>query len=165
MYDRFFRPCIIIHMYQVSIKPQSVLVQHGFNTTEVRRSVIGMQSFKDTPHIHLIIPLSAVISSRTLSFTTGQVSLPYKSIFLTQILKTFPLSFVWITLLLSIGSYSLNTFHKEKIHVETASKQPPHWPIESPRYLKVDSTWKLSFPMLASFVDAITAGTISPEHL
>ena len=50
-----------------------------------------MQSFKGTPQIHLIIPLSAVTSS----ITTGQVWLPYKSTFLVYMLKTFPLSF-WL---------------------------------------------------------------------
>ena len=54
-----------------------------------RRSAVGMQSFKGTPQIHLIIPLSAVTSS----ITTGQVWLPYKSTFLVYMLKTFPLSF------------------------------------------------------------------------
>ena len=55
-----------------------------------RRSVVGMRSFNDTPQIHLIIPLSVVTNRWTSSVTTGQVSLPYKSTFITHILKTFP---------------------------------------------------------------------------
>ena len=108
-----------------------------------RRSFIGMRSFKDTPQIHPIIPLSAVTNRRTSSVTTGQISLRYKSAFLTHVLKTSPLSFVRIARPLRIGNSSRNAFHEETIPVETASEQPPHWPVVSPRYLKVDLTWKL----------------------
>ena len=67
--------------------------------------------------------------------------------------------------LVGIGNNSLNAFHREKIHVETTSEQSPPWPIVSPRYLKVDSTWKLSFPILTSLKDAIAGDTVLPEHL
>ena len=129
-----------------------------------RRSAIGMWFFKDTPQIHLIIPLSAVTNHLTSSVTTGQVSLPYKNTFLTHML-TFPLSFVRIAWFVTIRNNSWNASHEETIRVETASEQLPHWPVVSPRYLMVDSTWKLSFPMLTSLKDAIAAGTISPKHL
>ena len=129
------------------------------------RSIVGTWSFKDTPQIYLIKTLSKVTNRWTSSVTTGQVSLSYKSTFLTHMLKTFPLSFVRITWLVRIGSNSQNAFHNETIRAETASEQAPHWPIISPRYLKVDSTWKLSFPMLTFLMDVIATGTISPEHL
>ena len=81
-------------------------------------------------------------------------------------LKTFTLSFVRIARLVRISNNSRNAFHEETIRVETASEQPPHWPILSPRYLKkVDSTWKLPFPMLTSLKFVIAAGTISSEYL
>ena len=73
-------------------------------------------------------------------------------------LKTFPPSFVWIAWLVRIGNKSGNASHKETICVETAL-------IVSPKYLKIDSTRKLSFPMLTSLKDAVGEDTISPEHL
>ena len=105
-----------------------------------RRSVVGMRFFKDTPQIHLIIPLSAVTNSRTSSVTNDQVSLPYKSTFLTHMLKTFPLSFIRIAQLVKIDNNTQNAFQEEEISLETTSEQLPHWPIVSPKYLKVDST-------------------------
>ena len=41
-----------------------------------RKSVVGMRSFKDTPQIRLIIPMSAVTNRLTSSVTIGQVLLP-----------------------------------------------------------------------------------------
>ena len=118
----------------------------------IRLQVHGkwIQSFKNTPKIHLIIPLSAVNNSWTASVTTDQVSLPHKSTFLTHMLITFTLSFVQIARLVRIGNNSRNAFHQQIIYVETASEQQPHWPNVSTRYLKVDSTWKRSFLMLTS---------------
>ena len=112
------------------------------------RFAVGRRSFKDTSEIHFIMPLAAVTNRWTSSVTTGQDSLPYKSIFLINMLKTFPLCFAQIARLVRMGNNSRNAFHEETIRIETVSEQPPHWPIISPRYLKVDSTWKLSFPML-----------------
>ena len=133
--------------------------QPRISLTELRpggnsRSAVGMRSFKDTSQIHLIMPLVAVTNRWTSSVTTGQNSLPYKSIFLINMLKTFPLSFARIARLVRIDNNPRNAFHEETIRVETVSEQPPHWPIKSPRYLKVDSTWKLSFPMLTSLKHA-----------
>ena len=105
-----------------------------------RRSVVGMRSSRETPQIHLTIPLSAVTNCWASLVTTGQVLLPYKSTCLTLLWKTFPLHFVWIAGLLKMVTNSWNAFHEETIHVETVSEQPLHWPIISPRYLKVDST-------------------------
>ena len=109
-----------------------------------------IQSFKNIPKIHLIIPLPAVNNCWTVSVTTDQVSLPHKSTFLTHMLITFPLSFVRIARLVRIGNNSWNALHQETIYIETASEQQPHWPNVSTRYLKVDSTWKRSFLMLTS---------------
>ena len=83
-----------------------------------RRSLVGMRSFKDTPQIHLIIPMSVVINRWTSSVTTGQVLIPYTSTFLINMLKPFPLSFVWVAQLERIGNNSWNAFHEETIHVE-----------------------------------------------
>ena len=130
-----------------------------------RRSVVWIWSFKDTPQIHLIIPLSPLTNHWTSSVTTGQVLLPCQSILLTHMLKMFLLSLVQIAWLERIGNNSWNAFHEERMCIETALEQPRHWLIVSPRYLKGNSTWKLSLSMLTSFKDAITAGTISPEHL
>ena len=130
-----------------------------------RRYVPRMQSFKDTPEIHLIIPLSAVTNHWISSVTTGHVSLPYKSTFLTHMLKEFPLNFVQIARLVRIGNNFRNASNKEKIRVETALGQPPHWVTVSPKYKKVDSTLKLSFPMLTSLKDDMAADSISPEQL
>ena len=80
-------------------------------------------------------------------------------------LKNFPLGFVHIALLVRIGNNSWSAFHEETISEESVSEQPPHWPLLSPRYLKVDSTWKLSFLMLTSLKDAKGAGAMLLEHL
>ena len=80
-------------------------------------------------------------------------------------LQAFPRSFVRIAWLVRIGNNSQNAFHDEVIRIETASEQPTHWSIASPTFLKLDSTWNLSFLLLTSLRDAIAAGTISPEHL
>ena len=47
-----------------------------------RRSVIGMWSFKDTPEIHLIMPLSAVTNCWASSVIIRHVLPPHKSTFL-----------------------------------------------------------------------------------
>ena len=80
-------------------------------------------------------------------------------------LQAFPRSFVRIAWLVRIGNNSQNAFHDEVMRIETASEQPTHWPIASPKFLKLDSTWNLSFLMLTSLRDSIATGTISPEHL
>lgn len=62
-------------------------------------------------------------------------------------------------------SAKVSAFHNAAICVETAPEQPPHWPIVSPKYLKVDLTRNLSFAMLTFHRDVIVAGMISPEYL
>ena len=101
---------VICHQYNAWNLSQS---QHNMSLIELsprchRRSVIQMQSFKNTPHIHLIVSLSAVTNCWTYSFRTCQVLLPYKSTFLTHMLKKFPQSVVRITCLVRIVSNSLS---------------------------------------------------------
>ena len=123
-----------------------------------RRSVVGMRFFKDTPQIHLIIPLSAVTNSRTSSVTNGQVSLPYKSTFLTHMLKTFPLSFIRIAQLVKIDN-NTQCFpgggNKFRDHVRTTTALTN----------RITKIFEGGLNMLTSLKDAIAAGTISPEHL
>ena len=94
--------------------------QHSMSLIELRprrnrRSVVWIWSFKDTPQIHLIIPLSPVTNHWISSVTTGQVLLPCKSILLTHMLKMFPLSLVQIAWLGRIGNNSWNAFHEETV--------------------------------------------------
>ena len=87
------------------------------------RFVIRMQSFKDTPQIHLTIPLSTITNCLTSSVLSGQVLLPYKSTF-THMLKTSPVNFVRIARLvrflrmLSTTRQYAQRLHQNSPHID-----------------------------------------------
>jgi len=74
-------------------------------------ALLGTLSCNFTPHINLTILISALWSATSFSFITGQVSLPYNILLLTQLLYNLPLTVNDISLLVSNRTNCLNLFH------------------------------------------------------
>src|ERR1700690_114637 len=90
-------------------------------------------SFSVTPHIHLIIILSALSSLRISSALIGHVSLPYTITLCTHILYNFPFNLKETPPVVSIGPNLLKLIQALLTLFLLASSAPPLAPITSPR--------------------------------
>jgi len=87
--------------------------------------LLGTLSGSLTPHIRLIILISAPWSATLFSFLKGQVSLPCNILLHIQLLYNLPLTINDISLLVSNGTNCLNLFHPIQIMVSTAAWASP----------------------------------------
>ena len=94
---------------------------------------LEIKSFSLMPHIYLTILISACWSATTLSFLTGQVSLPCNILLRTQLLYNLPLIINDMSLLLSSGTNCLNLFQPIRILASTDASASPSTLSMSPK--------------------------------
>jgi len=103
------------------------------NTSLSLYPLLGILSRSFTPHIHLTILISARWNATSLSFLTGQVSLPCNILLHTQLLYNLPLIINDISLLVSNSTNCQNL----SIHFE-------FWALQLHQHLHLHSTCHLN---------------------
>src|SRR5664279_4444583 len=98
-----------------------------------RRSSLDFPSLCVTPHIHLIIILSALSSRCMSSAFIAHVSVPYIITHWTHALYSFPFTFRDAPLDIKIADSSRNLLQAHCTLALDASSAPPPAPIISPR--------------------------------